>query len=97
MDEIKSLDDFAKTIESINAGKDYNFIYRGCGKSNYTLSPSLFRHRVFKKIEDFLDLESKILDSLKLEVFLICKTHCLIPQIGVSFFLCNILEYQQDC
>ena len=63
--EIKSLDQFASLIESLNSNKKDVFFYRGCGNHKYELLPSLYRHKEKKTIQEVIKLEQKILDRFK--------------------------------
>ena len=39
--------------------------YRGCGKSSYELTPTLYRHPTSKSIGDLMAIESQIIDRFK--------------------------------
>ena len=63
--EINSLKEYMAFVEHLRVNHKKPFWYRGCGKSNYELVPSLYRHKCSKTINDYMELEERILDRFR--------------------------------
>lgn len=57
----QSFQEFVALIEKLQVGAGRSLWYRGCGRSSYELSPSLFRHRDKKRQQDLLRLEEQLM------------------------------------
>lgn len=60
--EIDTLPKFVDVIELIKTKVKGPVWYRGIKNSAFTLQPSLYRNSDFKSIEDYVDLEQKLID-----------------------------------
>ena len=56
-----NLPEYLKLIEEFQRGSRNALWYRGCGKDDYPLIPSLYRHPSRKKLEDFVELERQLM------------------------------------
>lgn len=56
-----NLSDFISLIEKLRKHSGNSLWYRGCGKSNYPLVPSLYRHKKIKKINELVETEYKLM------------------------------------
>jgi hypothetical protein len=61
----KTLSEFINLIERIRESAGNPLWYRGCGKSNDTLTPYLFRHKKLKKIDQFVETEYQLMTRFK--------------------------------
>ena len=57
-----SFKDFVGLIESLQGDETW---YRGCGKSSYSLLPTLYRHKVCKTIDKLADLERGLMTRFR--------------------------------
>lgn len=57
--------DIVTLVEELQKGKNTPLWYRGCGKSNYKLLPSLYRHPTKTKIEDIARLEGQLITRFR--------------------------------
>jgi hypothetical protein len=62
---IKSFTDFVLRIERIRRKVNRPLWYRGCGKSTFPLSPTLYRHRDKRNIQEFIKLENQLMTRFK--------------------------------
>ncbi len=58
---VDSLKDYIALVEGLRANRKKRLWYRGCGKAQYDLRPSLYRHKRVQSIEDILSLEKELL------------------------------------
>lgn len=58
---VRSLKKFVELVEDQMAQAGKALWYRGCGRSTYTLSPSLYRHPAKTDIADIVDLETDLM------------------------------------
>ena len=64
--EIKTLKAFSSEVENrINNSTDKLLWFRGCGNSNYKLSPTIHRHPIIKDPKSIIELEQKIVNRFK--------------------------------
>ncbi len=61
----KNLSDFIHFVEETRLKSKNPLWFRGCGKSNYKLIPSIFRHREIKKIEEFVETEYQLMTRFR--------------------------------
>lgn len=61
----KSFTDFISLIEKLQKRSTNELWFRGCGKSNYKLVPTLYRHKTIKKIKDLTELEFKLMTRFR--------------------------------
>lgn len=62
----KSFSEFINIIEEIQQKNNNQLWYRGCGKSNNSLIPSLYRHKTKKKIKELVELEYQLMTRFRL-------------------------------
>ncbi len=62
---INNLSDFTAFVEKTLTNPDVIAWYRGCGKEDYELIPTLYRHPTIKDVNQLLDLEKKIISRFK--------------------------------
>lgn len=60
--EISTFAKYVEVIELIKTKVKGPVWYRGMKNSSHTLAPSLYRHSEFKTIEEFIDLEQKMIN-----------------------------------
>jgi hypothetical protein len=60
--EISTFAKYVEVIEIIKTNVKRHIWYRGMKNSKYTLAPSIYRHCDFKTIEEFIDLEQKMIN-----------------------------------
>jgi hypothetical protein len=65
LNEIKTIDSFSKKIESYIKTNDGKILYRGIGKTSYSLLPSLYRHSTITNIGEFKKLERSLLQEFQ--------------------------------
>jgi FRG domain len=64
-ESISSYKDFIAFTEDHRARLDRPLWFRGCGKKIYELTPSLYRHRYTRNIEDFMKLEETLIQRFQ--------------------------------
>jgi len=57
--------DIVKLVESLQKGKERPLWFRGCGKSDHELIPSLYRHPTKTKIDDIARLEGELITRFR--------------------------------
>ena len=60
-----SLEDYISLVEKLSSSKRKQLWFSGCGKVSHKLTPTLFRHKRSKTIDDFLLLEKKLLSRFR--------------------------------
>jgi len=60
-----TLTDYITVIEKIRKSVGHTLWFRGCGKSEYLLKPSLYRNRKIKKVDGLVETEYKILTRFR--------------------------------
>ncbi len=61
--EIKTLKDFSSLIEDeVPLSENSTLWFRGCGDSDFELSPSIHRHPIIKDPKEIIDLEKDIIE-----------------------------------
>jgi hypothetical protein len=60
-----SLPEYLALVENYQRNVEQSLWYRGCGRSCYTLLPSLYRHKKAKKPEQFADLERRLMTRFR--------------------------------
>jgi hypothetical protein len=58
---VRTFKDYVSLAEELRVGHKGPLWYRGCGKLDHDLTPSLYRHKTSKTIEDFMRLEKFLL------------------------------------
>lgn len=58
---VQTLKEYITLVESLRGRHSGPLWYRGCGKVNHELRPSLYRHKKSKTIEDFMSMEKMLL------------------------------------
>lgn len=61
----KSFIDFLSYVEKVQKQSSNSLWYRGCGNSNHTLLPRLFRLNKIKKIKDLSELEFELMTRFR--------------------------------
>lgn len=61
----KTLSEFVGIIEQLRKDSGNPMWYRGCGKSNYQLVPSLYRHKKLKKIKELVETEYQLMTRFR--------------------------------
>lgn len=62
---VVSLEDYISLIERLSAKTPGPLWYRGCGMDKHELTPSLYRHKGSKTIEDFMQIEKQLIARFK--------------------------------
>jgi len=62
---IQTLVKYIALVEKLRVERKGPLWYRGCGKANYELKPTLYRHKGSKTIEEFMRLEKQLLERFK--------------------------------
>ena len=60
-----NLSDFLRLVQQVPESDGSPRWYRGCGKSSYELTPTLYRHPSTNSIEELMSLESSLIDRFK--------------------------------
>ena len=60
-----SLPAFLELVEELHANIKESLWYRGCGRRNYTLLPSLYRHRNAKTPSELAELERRLMTRFR--------------------------------
>ena len=61
----KKFTDFVSLVDGFQSKAEHSLWYRGCGKSAYTLQPSLYRHRQKNKIAELSSLELQLITRFR--------------------------------
>ena len=60
-----TLSDFLRLIQQASKSDGTPLWYRGCGKSSYKLTPTLYRHPSASSITELMGIESNLIDRFK--------------------------------